>query len=1481
MDIGLYDKRFEVDSCGLALFANITGERNNRILIDAMSSLNNLTHRSALSADYKTGDGAGILFQKPHEFFVKEAKRLGIHLPDNDSYGIGVVFLPNEDSISDICQSIIEKTVNNEGQIFLGWRDVPVTLDFLGPIAFKSLPKIRQFFVSKNQELEVDFEQKLFIIRRQIELNIGKINSKDYSDFYICSLSAKKIVYKGLFQPNQLVNFYHDLSDYSIKTAFAIIHSRFSTNTLGVWSLAHPYRYIAHNGEINTIRGNLNWMYSRSQSIQSSILSDDINKVLPVTYPEQSDSFNFDTSLEFLISCGLDINEALTMMIPQAWGENISMQDEIKNYYEYYSSFIEPWDGPAFILASDGDNVSGIMDRNGLRPCRYWITSDKRLIMGSESGLLFVPDDQVVKKGRLGAGQIFSLDTISGKLLFDYEVKSNISNKRNYGKLLESRLINFSNIKPAIFSREFSDEQLNQLHICFNYTSEDLNVLLTDMVRDASETIYSMGDDTPIALLSKKPQLLFNYFRQLFAQVSNPPIDAIREKNMTSVESIISSSGNIFNDIDSNNKFLKVYNPILTTDEFAKIANLNLPGLKSKFIDSTFNNDSKIGYLENRLDDIFKEVFESVNDGYNIIILSDQSVGELKIPIPSLLIVSAVHQYLIQAKLRSKVSIVLDSGEPRQVHHISTLFGFGADLIYPYLAIKSGLKLSKDIDSYSGKDILLFEQNIVNALTKGLIKVMSKMGISSFDSYKGAQIFESLGLNELFIEKYFTGTPSRIGGIGLLDLEKYSRNSHNHAYNKMTNVEDVFSGEYQWRKDSEIHSWGPDAISKLQHATKKGDFNDFKEFTNYVNSENEITGTLRGLLEFKFNGNSIPISEVEPSKEIVKRFATGAMSLGSISKEAHETLAIAMNSIGAKSNTGEGGEDSSRFKSNKSVNKNSSIKQVASARFGVTSNYLVNAKDLQIKMAQGSKPGEGGQLPGYKVDDYIALLRKTKPGVELISPPPHHDIYSIEDLAQLIFDLKNANDKARIHVKLVSEVGVGIIAAGVAKAKSDVVLISGDSGGTGASPVSSIKHSGLPWELGLAETQQVLVMNGLRDRISVQVDGQLKTGRDVAIACLLGAEEFGFATAPLIVMGCVMLRKCHLNACSVGIATQDKDLRKHFRGEPEHIINYFFFIADELRHIMAKLGLKNIDEMVGRVDLLKTRKDIRRFNNIDLSKLLYKDKLNNGTDLYCSRKNNDRNTLNVIDDYFIRKSENAIKFKKSVTIKSNVTNQNRSIGTKLSSVISKKYSEDGLPDNTIKLKLFGSVGQSCAAFLAKGIYMSIEGDANDYFCKGLSGGKVVLKPPIKSNFKSNENVIAGNVVLYGATSGKVFISGICGDRFAIRNSGAEVVVEGVGNHCSEYMTGGIVVILGETGTNFAAGMSGGVAFVYDYDDSFNNKYNKEMVELENLVEKDEVRLKELIYEHLKSTESVIASTILKDWDLNFKKFVKIVPKNQY
>jgi len=1475
MDIGLYDKRFEVGSCGVALFANINGTRTNNILIDAMSALNNLSHRTAVSSDFKTGDGAGVLFQKPHEFFLKECGSLGIKLPDNDSYGVGFVFLPNNDAIASTCESIIEKIIFSEGQEFLGWRNVPVTLDFLGPIAFDSLPRIRQFFVGKSIDLNIPFEQKLFVIRRQIETFISNLQNDVYNDFFICSLSSKKIVYKGLFQPKQLVNFYHDLSDYHIRTSFAIIHARFSTNTLGEWSLAHPYRYIAHNGEINTIRGNMNWMAARSQIINSTILGKDIKKILPVTYPDKSDSYNFDTSLEFLISCGIDINQALTMMVPQACSEDIYMETKTRDYFEYYSSIMEPWDGPAFILATDGDYVSGIMDRNGLRPCRYWITTDNRLIMGSESGLLHVPENKILKKGKLSAGEIFSLDTISGKLYFDDEVKSNISNKHNYGELLNSKLIDFSNLQPSTFKREFTNNKLNELQMCFNYSSEDLNILLFDMVKNASETIYSMGDDTPIALLSNQPQLLFNYFKQLFAQVSNPPIDAIREKIITSVESIIGNNYTSFDNFDSKGKLLKVYTPILTSEEFGKIINLNLPGLKSKIIDSTFDYNEEIGKLDNRLEVIFKEISKSVEDGCNIIVLSDQYVGEFNIPIPSLLIVSAVHQYLIRTKQRTKVSIVLDSGEPRQVHHISALFGYGADMIYPYLAIKSGEKVASDHKLSIDKNTLSFELNIITSLTKGLIKVMSKMGISSFNSYKGSQIFECLGLNEAFVEKYFTGTPTRIGGITLLDLEENCRNHYKDKYQSKSYSEDVFSGEYQWRKNSESHSWNPQTISKLQYATKNGNFDDFKEFTSYINLENETNGTIRGLLEFEFNDNSIPIAKVQPASEIVKRFATGAMSLGSISREAHETLAIAMNSIGAKSNTGEGGEDSIRFKSENSVDKNSSIKQVASARFGVTSNYLVNATDLQIKMAQGSKPGEGGQLPGNKVNQYIAFLRKTKPGIELISPPPHHDIYSIEDLAQLIFDLKNANSEARIHVKLVSEIGVGIIAAGVAKAKSDVVLISGDSGGTGASPVSSIKHTGLPWELGLAETQQVLVMNGLRNRISVQVDGQLKTGRDVAIACLLGAEEFGFATAPLIVMGCVMLRKCHLNACSVGIATQDETLRQYFRGKPEHLINYFFFIAEELREIMALLGVKNINEMVGRVDLLKPKES---FNKIDLSRLLYKDKLNKKTDLYCSQKNIDTNILNVIDDYFIKESEKALNFQQPVTISCNVTTQNRSIGTKLSSKISSIYSESGLPEGTINLQLFGSVGQSCGAFLANGIYMSIEGDANDYFCKGMSGGKVVLKPPVDSIFKSNENVIAGNVVLYGATSGKVFISGICGDRFAIRNSGAKVVVEGVGNHCSEYMTGGIVVVLGNTGINFAAGMSGGVSFIYDSDNSFESKCNKDMVRFENIVNKDENILKDLISEHLEFTNSIIAENILKNWDSNLKNFIKVVPK---
>jgi len=1484
---GLYDPRQEHDACGVGLVANITGEKSHKIIDQGVEVLINLGHRGARGADPKTGDGAGILIQLPHEFFQREALQHDISLPHRGEYAVGMVFLPQEPHQRHRCETIIEQSTAAEGMTFLGWRDVPVNPDAIGVLAAQAMPRIRQFFVQRPRgvEDEYHFELKLFVLRKVIFNAISDSDMQDKDDFYVCSLSSRTIVYKGLLVADQIEPFYHDLTHESVVSAFALVHSRFSTNTLGTWKLAHPYRFVIHNGEINTLRGNINWMNARERMFASKELGSDIKKLLPIIASGgQSDTASFDNALELLLATGRSLPHALMMLIPEAWADHIPMDAPRRAFYEYHSALMEPWDGPALIIGTDGTQVCAILDRNGLRPCRYLVTTDNLLVMASETGVLDVPPEKVRFKSRIQPGRMFLLDTKEGRLIEDEEIKAQLTSRHPYEEWILSQRVVLDDLPAAKEVHGFDGETLVDRQKAFGYTNEDIDMILEPMGSTGGEPIGSMGNDTPIAVLSDMNPLLYSYFKQLFAQVSNPPLDAIREELVTSLETFIGSEQNLFEETPQHVHQLRLKEAFLTNEELAKIREIDAGSIRSRTLSTLFDAAADEGAMSGALDRLCAGASQAVKDGASILILSDRGVGREHVAIPALLAVGAVHHHLIREGTRTKVGIVVESAEPREVHHMAVLIGYGAGAINPYLALEtledlcSRGMMTREVDFHTA------EKNYVKALHKGVLKVMSKMGISTLQSYRGAQIFEAVGLAQDFVDQYFTWTPSRIGGVGVDDIERETRNRHAYAYpdRAIAGILDLKpGGYYQWRRDGEYHMYNPDTISLLQHSTRSGNFESFQQFTKLIDEENRRLCTIRGLLDFK-PGSSIPIDEVESSAEIVKRFATGAASLGSISREAHETMAIAMNRIGARSNTGEGGEDYHRYMPDgNGDSRQSAIKQVASGRFGVTANYLAHSTDLQIKMAQGSKPGEGGQLPGHKVDEYIGWVRHTTPGVELISPPPHHDIYSIEDLAQLIHDLKNANPEARIHVKLVSEFGVGTIAAGVSKGHGDVVLISGDSGGTGASPESSIKNAGLPWELGVAETQQVLVLNDLRGRIVVQTDGQLKTGRDVAIAALLGAEEFGFATAPLIVMGCIMLRKCHLNTCSVGIATQDPELRARFAGQPEHVINYFFYVADELRAIMAELGFRTVNEMIGRVDMLDGRQAVEHWKarGLDFSALLHRPNVPSGVATYC-KETQDHSLDRALDHQIIEMVRPALDEKQPVSIDLEIHNSNRTVGSMLSNQIASRYGEDGLPDGTINLKFHGSAGQSFGAFLARGVTATVEGDANDYFCKGLSGGTVIIQPPTVSSFTAEENILVGNTVLYGATGGRAYIRGIAGERFAVRNSGAETVVEGVGDHGCEYMTGGRVVVLGRTGRNFAAGMSGGEAFVLDEHGVFEALCNPDMVDLERVEsEEDKAALRDLLQGHRDATGSVNAARVLDDWDGMLPKFVKVMPRD--
>lgn len=1480
-DIGLYRSSFEHDACGIGAVVNIDGKKTHKAVEDALNILINLEHRGGTGADGKTGDGSGILFQIPHRFFKEEVQKLGVILPDEEEYAIGMFFLPVNEFDKINCINIFEKLCNEEDLKILTWREVPVNPAELGDFAILSMPCFKQVIIERPSHINdvKEFERRLYILRRRFEKELVTENA------YISSLSCKTIVYKGLLLAGQLKNFYKDLSNAKVESSIVMVHSRYSTNTVPSWKRAHPNRYIIHNGEINTLRGNINSLLAREGNLKSKIFGENLSKVLPIINTEGSDSAILDNTLEFLIMNGKSIEEAIMMLIPEPWDKNQVISKEERAFFEYNATLMEPWDGPAAIVFTDGDVMGATLDRNGLRPARYYITKNNSLVLSSEVGALDIKNEEIVSKGRLTPGKILLVDTKNKKLLNDSEVKEKYYSRLPYSKWIENNIITLDKIKfnEENTSIEISKSERHTLMKAFDYSYDDLKNTILPMSENGEEPLSSMGVDTPLAVLSKSPQLLFNYFKQLFAQVTNPPIDAIREEVITSTTVYIGSQGNILEDSKDNCKQIKLPFPILSNEDLLKIKYLRSEDFKAKTISILYGKENGKYDLEKALYNLSLEVEKACYEDYNILVLSDTGLNNKLIPIPSLLALSSVHNYLIKKGLRSKIDIIIESAEPREVHHFATLISFGASAINPYLAYESIRQLKDDNLLKEDHEISVKKYN--KAILKGLVKIISKMGISTIQSYRGAQIFEAIGINSEVINKYFTNTVSRIEGISLKEIQEEVLIRHRNAFRK-GNVNFEFSldskGRDKFRSGKEEHLYNPLTIHKLQQATRTGNYEIFKEYSSLVNN-NESFFTLRNLIDFKFLSNPIPIDEVETVESIVKRFKTGAMSYGSISKEAHEALAIAMNRIGGKSNTGEGGEDSDRFTQDANGDsRKSSIKQIASGRFGVTSEYLVNANELQIKMAQGAKPGEGGQLPGNKVYPWIAKTRGATTGVGLISPPPHHDIYSIEDLAQLIYDLKQANDKADISVKLVAEAGVGTVATGVAKAGANVILISGHDGGTGASPKTSIQNAGLPWELGLAETHQTLILNGLRDRVRLETDGKLMTGRDVAIAALLGAEEFGFATAPLISLGCVMMRVCNLDSCPVGIATQNKELRNRFKGKPEYVINFMYFIAEELREYMAKLGFRTVEEMIGRFDRLKQKENVKGYkrSKVNLSSIFVQDKRfltlknkfnkNNKVEL---AKTLDRSLLiPMVEKYF--NGENTLK------LDIDIMNTDRTLGTLLGSEITRKYGYNTLNDDSITLNCTGSGGQSIGAFLPKGITIEVNGDCNDYLGKGLSGGKIIVRNPKDCNINPEENVIIGNVALYGATSGKAFINGVAGERFCVRNSGAIAVVEGVGAHCCEYMTGGTVVLLGECGINFAAGMSGGIAYIYNKNNNFNINFNREMVEIEKLDDSDIDKVKSLIEEHVEATDSNLGKQLLLNWSIESKKFLKVVP-NEY
>jgi glutamate synthase (ferredoxin) len=1483
---GLYDPQFEHDSCGVGFVVNMKGHQSHEIVEQALTILRNLDHRGACGCEANTGDGSGILMQIPHKFLSEKAEEEGFTLPSAGEYGVGMVFVPKNAGYAVEMEKKLQSIVVQEGQKVLGWRTVPTDDSTLGPTAVRSEPNVRQIFVGKgilNASDSLAFERKLFVIRKRAEHEIRYAGVLGGEQFYIPSFSSRTIIYKGLLTTDQVSEFYPELNDPAVESALALAHSRFSTNTFPSWERAHPYRYIAHNGEINTLRGNVNWMHARQSLCESPLFDEDLKKILPVINSDGSDSAMFDNCFEFLVLAGRSMPHAMMMMIPEPWLNHESMSDEKKAFYEYHSCLMEPWDGPASVAFTDGSTIGAVLDRNGLRPSRYYVTKDDLIIVASEAGVLEIAPERILLKGRLQPGRMFLVDTVEGRIVADEEIKNSIAGAKPYRQWLDEHLVDLATISSTPDERSETHHTVLEKQRAFGYTFEDLRILMAPMAKLGVEATGAMGNDTPLAVLSDRPQNLFNYFKQLFAQVTNPPIDCIREELITSSLINIGGEGNLIDPKPESAHVIKLPAPILSNEDFAKIRRISQSGFQSVTIPILFDPKSGADGFEEALQSIFDQADQAIEDDVNILILSDRGISQDRAPIPSLLAVAGLHHHLIRKGTRTRVGLILESGEPREVHHFALLIGYGCGAINPYLAFET----LDDIIAQGmivGVDHKTACKNYIKSAVKGVVKVASKMGISTLHSYCGAQIFEAVGIKQEVIDKYFTWTASRVEGIGLdvIADEVISRNRHAFPDRPSDSTLDP-GGSYQWRADGEYHLLSPAAIHKLQTAVRTNNYNAFKEYSTAVNDQDVKHATLRGLLQFKSGRQPVPIDEVETVEQILRRFKTGAMSYGSISQEAHEALAIAMNRIGGKSNTGEGGEDPARYVLEPNGDsKNSAIKQVASGRFGVTSNYLVNAREIQIKMAQGAKPGEGGQLPGPKVYPWVAKVRHATPGVGLISPPPHHDIYSIEDLAELIHDLKNANREARISVKLVSEVGVGTIAAGVSKAHADVVLISGHDGGTGASPQTSIKHAGLPWELGLAETHQTLLINDLRSRITVETDGQLKTGRDVVIAGLLGAEEFGFATAPLVTLGCIMMRVCHLNTCPVGIATQDPRLRKNFAGDPAHTVHFMKFIAQEVRELMAELGFRNFNDMVGRVDRLEVKAAVEHWKakGLDLSNILYQPEVGDNVGRYCS-KTQDHGLVDALDiTRLLDLCKPAIERLESVKAELPIKNTNRVVGTIVGSEISKKYGAEGLPDGTIDLTFVGSAGQSFGAFVPRGMTLRIKGDANDYVGKGLSGGRIIVYPDAKSTFVAEENIIVGNVALYGATAGEAYFSGMAGERFAVRNSGVNAVVEAVGDHGCEYMTGGRVVVLGKTGRNFAAGMSGGIAYVLDEEGTFAQRCNREMVDLSTPDDPEEIRdLHAIIEKHFALTGSVKGDRVLKEWGDLLPKFVKVMPRD--
>ena len=1475
---GLYDPQYEHDNCGAGFICSLEGKKTNDIIHKALDILDKLEHRGAVSADGKTGDGAGILIEIPHDFLVTQCN---FKLPELHQYAVGMVFLPKKENQRTYCMGVLEHEINNQGLEVLGWRKVPVNPEVVGAIAAQTEPEIMQVFVGRGAEKFSDheFNIKLFCARKIAEHTVYTSKLSQASYFYLPSLSTHTLIYKGLLIPEDIKGYYKDLRDPAVVTRLALVHQRFSTNTFPTWDLAQPFRYMCHNGEINTFRGNLSRMQAREELLENELFGPDIKKILPVILPGKSDSASMDMVVELLLATGRSLPEVMMMLVPEAWEKHASMEEDKKAFYQYNACIMEPWDGPASIPFTDGKYIGALLDRNGLRPSRYSVTKDGYVVMSSETGVLDILPENIERHGRLEPGKMFLVNMDEGRIIEDEEIKKEVISKRPYKKWLNENLLPLKEIPYTGNKTPIEKEDFETRMRIFGYTQEDLKTLITPMSVEGKEAIGSMGTDTPLAVLSDRPQLLYNYFKQLFAQVTNPPLDGIREEIVTDTSLSIGNEYNLFDITADHAKKLSIQNPVISNEDLDKIKFIEADDFKATTISTLYEINGGLNALEYALEDMIKAVEKAIDQGTNIIILSDRGVSPSLAPIPMLLATSHTHHAFKRLKKRSRFGIIIESAEPREPHHFSLLFGYGASAINPYMVneiiahqVEQGI-ISLD----TSKAIVNFNK----AIAKGIVKVMNKIGISTLHSYRGAQIYEALGLSKKLINRFFSNTATRIEGINLYEIEKEINKRHTRAYihESKLGLPLEIGGDYRWRRDGEAHAVNPATIATLQQAVRQNKPESYEAFSKMINDQNEKLMTLRGLFEFS-SFDPIPLDQVEPWTEIVKRFKTGAMSLGSISQEAHENLAIAMNRIGGKSNSGEGGEDIRRFQPDQDGNlRNSAIKQVASGRFGVSSHYLSSAKEIQIKMAQGAKPGEGGQLPGPKVNPYIASVRNSTPYVGLISPPPHHDIYSIEDLAQLIYDLKNANRQARINVKLVSEVGVGTIAAGVAKAKADVILISGYDGGTGASPLTSLKHAGLPWELGIAEAQQTLVLNDLRSRIVLECDGQMKTGRDVAIACLLGAEEFGFSTAPLIASGCIMMRACHLNTCPVGIATQDPELRKNFKGKPEHVINYMYFVAEELRGIMAELGFRTIDEMVGQSQKLNMKKALDHYKaqGIDLSAILYKPEVPPQVE-ERNTQTQDHGLENVLDFDILSQAHPALYRKEKQHLEYRIKNTNRTVGAILSNEISKIHGAGGLPKHTLSLKFRGTAGQSFGGFASHGLFMKVVGTVNDYFGKGLSGATLVAQVPEKATFVPHENIIIGNVALYGATKGEAYINGIAGERFCVRNSGAKAVVEGIGDHGCEYMTGGVAVILGEFGRNFAAGMSGGIAYLYSKTGSFDEKkFNLEMVELENLQESDLKTVHELLQNHVDYTNSPKATEILKDWKKLNKNFIKVMP----